>query len=49
MSRDNAAILDLINHARQALRFVHGFDREAFLQDEKTQAAVLHESDTYAT
>lgn len=43
MSRDSATILDLLEHARRVIRFVHGYDREAFLQDEKTQAAVLHE------
>jgi uncharacterized protein with HEPN domain len=43
MSRDSATILDLLEHARRVVRFVDGFDREAFLQDEKTQAATLHE------
>jgi uncharacterized protein with HEPN domain len=43
MSHDSATVLDLINHAQRAIRFVDGFDREAFIQDEKTQVAVLHE------
>lgn len=43
MSRDSAGILDLINHGRRVVRFAHGLDYDAFLEDEKTQAAVLHE------
>jgi uncharacterized protein with HEPN domain len=43
MSRDNASILDLGNHGRRVVRFVQGLDYDAFLDDEKTQAAVLHE------
>ena len=43
MSRDSATILDLLEHVRRVIRFVDGYDREAFLHDEKTQAAVLHE------
>jgi len=43
MRPDDATILDVLKAARLAARFVEGFDRERFLSDLKTQAAVLHE------
>jgi uncharacterized protein with HEPN domain len=42
-SRDPATVADTVRAARLALQFVEGLDRERFLTDEKTQAAVLHE------
>ena len=43
MRPDDATLLDLAKAARLAVRFAEGFDRDAFLADAKTQAAVLHE------
>ena len=42
MLRDDAALLDIANAARMILQFAEGRDKDAFLQDAKTQAAVLH-------
>jgi uncharacterized protein with HEPN domain len=43
MSRDDAALLDVLQAARLALAFTQGMDRTAFLRDPKTQSAVLHQ------
>jgi uncharacterized protein with HEPN domain len=43
MTRDDAAILDILKAARLAQRFVAGMDRDSFLADEKTQSAVVHQ------
>jgi len=43
MRPDDATLVDLYTAARLALRFAEGYDRGAFLADDKTQAAVLHE------
>ena len=43
MTRDDAAILDILKAARLAQAFVAGMDRASFLADEKTQSAVLHQ------
>lgn len=43
MSRDDTTILDIRNACRRVAEFLSGFDREAFLQDSKTQSAVLHQ------
>jgi uncharacterized protein with HEPN domain len=41
--RDQATVADIPQACNLARQFVDGLDREAFLTDEKTQAAVLHE------
>jgi uncharacterized protein with HEPN domain len=43
MHLDDAAILDILNAARSAIRFAEGISRSAFLDDEKTQSAVIHQ------
>lgn len=43
MSRDNATLLDIAKAARLVLEFKQGFDRSAFLNDAKTQSAILHQ------
>ncbi len=43
MSRDPATLLDIHEAARLAVQFNAGMDKEAFLGDRKTQAAVLHQ------
>jgi uncharacterized protein with HEPN domain len=43
MPRDAAAVLDIVNAARRAQRFVAGMSRDAFSEDEKTRSAVLHQ------
>jgi len=43
MTRDDAAILDILKAARLAQTFVTGMDRDSFLADEKTQSAVVHQ------
>lgn len=43
MQRDNTAILDIAQAARLILEFKKGGDKAAFLQDVKTQSAILHQ------
>jgi len=43
MRPDEATLADLYKAARLVLRFTEGADKQAFLADPKTQAAVLHE------
>jgi uncharacterized protein with HEPN domain len=43
MPRDDAALLDILNAAKRAQRFVAGMSREEFSGDEKTRSAVLHQ------
>ncbi len=43
MSRDDATVTDLLGAASRIGRFVAGMTRDAFLEDEKTRSAVLHE------
>ncbi len=43
MTRDDAAVLDILRAARLAQTFVGGIDRDSFLADEKTQSAVVHQ------
>lgn len=43
MSRDDATVLDLLKAARLAVEFMGDLDRDAFLDDLKTQSAVLHQ------
>ncbi|MDZ7289133.1 MAG: DUF86 domain-containing protein [candidate division KSB1 bacterium] len=43
MSRDEAVVLDIAQAARLILEFKHGMDKTAFLDDIKTQSAILHQ------
>lgn len=43
MSRDDAAILDILKAANLALAFTGKLDKAAFLADLKTQSAILHQ------
>jgi uncharacterized protein with HEPN domain len=43
MNRDDATLLDIARAARLILEFKEGMDKEAFLQDIKTQSSVLHQ------
>lgn len=43
MPRDDATLLDMANAARLVLGFTQGMDKPTFLQDAKTQSAVLHQ------
>lgn len=43
MSRDDAVLLDMITAAERIVEFKEGMDRQGFLQDVKTQSAVLHQ------
>lgn len=41
--RDRATLLDILRACRLPCQFIEGLDRDTFLDDLKTQAAVLHE------
>jgi uncharacterized protein with HEPN domain len=43
MSRNNAHLLDALHAAEKIVVFCQGMDKAAFLKDDKTQAAVLHQ------
>ena len=43
MSHDEAILLDIARAARLVLEFKQGMDKAAFLEDIKTQSAVLHQ------
>jgi uncharacterized protein with HEPN domain len=43
LSDDQGYVLDILGAARQALEYVEGADKEAFLQDRKTQDAVVRQ------
>ncbi len=43
MSRDDAHILDILKAARLAIEFKGPADKAEFLEDAKTQSAVLHQ------
>jgi len=43
MSRDSATLLDMLKAARLAAEFRKGMNKRAFLDDPKTQSAVLHQ------
>jgi uncharacterized protein with HEPN domain len=43
MPRDDATLLDLSRAGQLAREFVAGMDKHAFLQDVKTQSAVVHQ------
>jgi uncharacterized protein with HEPN domain len=42
-ARDQATLADIVRACRLAAQFIDGLDRDGFLDDLKTQAAVLHE------
>ena len=43
MPRDDATLLDIARAARRVLEFKQGLDKTAFLNDPKTQSAILHQ------
>ena len=43
MSRDEATLFDIARAARLVVEFKQGMDKEAFLQDIKTQSAIVHQ------
>ncbi len=43
MSRDESTLLDIVKAARAIVTFVQGLTKEHFLQDMKTQSAVLYQ------
>ena len=43
MSRDEAALFDVVHAAQQVADFVAGLDRQTFEADARTQSAVLHQ------
>ena len=43
MHRDEVVLQDIRNAARLVIQFVEGFDKPAFLNDWKTQSAVLYQ------
>jgi len=43
LNLDQDALIDIAAAARRALRFAAGMDRDAFLADDKTQSAVIHQ------
>jgi uncharacterized protein with HEPN domain len=43
MPRDETALLDIARAARLVIEFTQGMDKTAFLDDIKTQSAVLHQ------
>ncbi len=43
MPRDNATLLDIDRAARLAQVFAEGYSKEEFLEDLKTQSAVVHQ------
>lgn len=43
MSRDEGTLLDIVRAARAIMTFMEGVTREYFLQDMKTQSAVLYQ------
>ena len=43
MSQDEVILLDIIRAARLTVEFKQGPDKDEFLQDIKTQSAVLHQ------
>ncbi len=43
MHLDNATVVDILNAARSTIRFLEGINQSEFLDDDKTQSAVLHQ------
>ncbi|MDJ0636301.1 MAG: DUF86 domain-containing protein [Xenococcaceae cyanobacterium MO_188.B29] len=42
-NRDLASLLDICKAAKQVLKFKGNLDKTAFLQDDKTQSAILYQ------
>ena len=42
MPRDDAVLLDIVHASRLILNFIKGMTKEEFLEEPKTQSAVLH-------
>lgn len=43
MPRDEATLLDIVQAARLVIEFKRGMGKPAFLEDAKTQSAILHQ------
>lgn len=43
MYRDEVVLQDIVNAARLVIQFIEGFDKPTFLDDWKTQSAVLYQ------
>ncbi len=43
MQRDDVVLQDIINAARLVGDFIHGFEKESFINDWKTRSAVLYQ------
>lgn len=43
MHRDEVVLQDIRNAARLVIQFIEGFDKSMFLDDWKTQSAVLYQ------
>ena len=43
MQRDDVVLQDIINAARLVRDFIHGFEKESFINDWKTRSAVLYQ------
>lgn len=43
MRRDEATLFDIVKAARAVLTFIKGLEKETFLNDFKTQSAVLYQ------
>ncbi|MBC6422314.1 MAG: DUF86 domain-containing protein [Hormoscilla sp. SP5CHS1] len=42
-NKDTASLLDIAKAARKVLAFKQGFKKAAFLEDEKTQSAIVYQ------
>ena len=42
-NRDSSALVDIYRAASKVVEFSQGFDERAFLADERTQSAILHQ------
>ena len=42
-NRDATSLLDIAKAARKVLTFKQGLDKSAFLEDEKTQSAIIYQ------
>jgi uncharacterized protein with HEPN domain len=42
-NRDSSALLDIYQAANKVLEFSQGYDDRAFMADERTQSAILHQ------
>lgn len=43
MWQDDSTLLDIVKAARSVLRYVGNYDRDTFMDDDKTQSAVVHQ------